>query len=76
MEGNETSGLVEVFYNQEWRSVCDDKWTNVDADVVCRELDFLGFGEYILMLNLLSQSQLKLYSRKIFMLTWETKISK
>lgn len=60
MEGNETSGLVEVFYNQEWRSVCDDKWTNVDADVVCRELDFLGFGEYILMLNPLSQSQLKL----------------
>ena len=39
----ETSGLVEV-WRTEWRSVCDDFWTAEDANVVCRELGFLGFG--------------------------------
>ena len=35
VEGNQTSGLVEVNYNGEWRSVCDDYWTDVDADIAC-----------------------------------------
>ena len=46
--GQETvkSGLVEVLWGSEWRSVCDDYWTYDDANVVCRQLGFLGFGEY------------------------------
>ncbi|CAI8034871.1 Scavenger receptor cysteine-rich type 1 protein M130 [Geodia barretti] len=44
--GQETlkSGLVEVLRDPEWRSVCDDYWTYEDANVVCRQLGFLGFG--------------------------------
>ncbi|CAI8042377.1 Scavenger receptor cysteine-rich type 1 protein M160, partial [Geodia barretti] len=44
VHGNETSGLVEVLHNCEWRSVCDDYWTDEDAKVACRQLGLLPYA--------------------------------
>lgn len=39
--GNHNEGLVEVYVNGVWGTICDDGWTNADAGVIC---SMLGFG--------------------------------
>ena len=37
-------GRVEICLNNVWGTICDDSFSNVDAKVVCRKLNYTTEG--------------------------------
>ena len=39
-------GRLEIFHNREWGTVCANRFDQVSADVVCRQLGYERASEY------------------------------
>ena len=41
---SDTEGRVEICINETWSTICDNRWSINDANVVCQQLGFLEMG--------------------------------
>ena len=39
---NDKEGRVEIYWNNQWSTVCDDYWEDTEATVICKQLGYIG----------------------------------
>ena len=44
--GSYSYGRVEVCVNNQWGTICDNGWTNLNAQVVCEQLGYGNLRKY------------------------------
>lgn len=44
--GLSSSGRLEIFFSQEWGTICDTLFAEAAADIACRQLGFSGVSNY------------------------------
>ncbi len=42
-----SEGRAEICLNNEWGTICDQMWDDIDAGIVCRQLGLAGTGTII-----------------------------
>jgi hypothetical protein len=46
--GRNSSGRLEICYNETWSTVCDGGWGMPDVSVACKQLGYSRLGEELL----------------------------
>lgn len=46
VDGNVTSGRLEIFFEGVWGTVCDNGFGSTEAMVACWQLGFSGYSSY------------------------------
>ena len=39
-------GILEIYHNNQWGSVCDDGWSSEESIVACKQLGFITYSSY------------------------------
>ena len=68
-------GRVEVYYNGQWGTVCNDEWDDTDASVVCKQLGIGLSGTAILNVNTFGPGRGKVFLSNIMCSSNDTTLS-
>ncbi|XP_033104713.1 neurotrypsin-like [Anneissia japonica] len=67
-------GRVEIYYNGEWGTVCNDRWDLDDALVVCRELGY-GYPVQTLIYGYQGDTYQNILLDEVDCSGWESRLS-